>query len=348
MNKLVIASLFGVVGYIVLINVLKYIHAVFCYDPQPETKPFRLNPQYFGSSYETIHVKTSDGKQLEGWWIPYTKNEPLMVYCHGNAGNLESRAFKLATINQQLHLNILAFDYRGYGHSENEFPTHDGIRADVNAAVDLAQEFVNQGKASELWIYGHSLGGAIAVDYVRQHPDKATTLILENSPMSLRAMAAIIAPKIIHPAIDYIFDNVWNSRENITHIRTKTVFIRGMCDGLVPSFHSQLLYKLSAAKKKLLISLPRGLHNTDWDEEGKIVVRKIRKWLENEEYEGDSEADEEESSELSCQKTDSKQKVIVTEQIQNIQNIEINEPKQAKMITEESNVAMRRKNGFGI
>ena len=137
--------------------------------------------------YQTVRFRASDGTQLEGWWIPCRNARATVVYCHGNAGNRSGDA-RWAPFFARQRMNVLFWDYRGYGGSEGR-PSEDGLRRDAQAAFDAAAE-----SAPDLPVvlYGHSLGGAVAARLAQDRP--AAGLVLDGTFASARDMAARLYP----------------------------------------------------------------------------------------------------------------------------------------------------------
>src|SRR5262245_4373895 len=106
-------------------------------EPQLAFFPARgegATPVAFGVNYEPLTVTTRDGERLQAWSRPQRSPRAVIVYFHGNGGNLSVWAPILAAIVQQGY-SLLAFDYRGYGQSTGR-PTERGLYRDVDAIVE--------------------------------------------------------------------------------------------------------------------------------------------------------------------------------------------------------------------
>ena len=80
-------------------------------------------PEHVGLDYEDLWIKTADGNDIHGWWIPGPSNrrdQPTWVYFHGNGGNISARLDGYRSIHKHAGANVLAIDYRGFGLSEGE------------------------------------------------------------------------------------------------------------------------------------------------------------------------------------------------------------------------------------
>lgn len=137
--------------------------------------------------YQTVRFRASDGTELEGWWIPVPHARATVLVCHGNAGNRSADARWVPFFARQ-RMNVLLWDYRGYGGSEG-VPSEDGLRRDAQAAFDAATE---SAPGLPVILYGHSLGGAVAARLAQDRP--AAGLVLDGAFASVRDMAARLYP----------------------------------------------------------------------------------------------------------------------------------------------------------
>ena len=124
---------------------------------------------------EDVALKTADGVAIHARWCPHADSREVVLYFHGNAGNLEHRGQLVKAFWQTLHRSVLIVDYPGFGRSEGT-PTEAGCYASAIAAYDwLTNE---EGIApSHIVIVGESLGGGVAVDLASKKPHKALVLI---------------------------------------------------------------------------------------------------------------------------------------------------------------------------
>jgi uncharacterized protein len=148
-------------------------------------------PADAGVAFEAATIRTRDGERLHGWFLPHPHARALVVYFHGNGGNLSVWLPVLAAIHRQGYA-VRAFDYRGYGLSSGS-PGERGLYADVEAALEWAAA---DDRAPTIY-WGRSLGTAMAAyAATRRRPDG---LILEagfpdawslvrGSPLALLAL----------------------------------------------------------------------------------------------------------------------------------------------------------------
>jgi fermentation-respiration switch protein FrsA (DUF1100 family) len=200
-----------------------------------------------------------------------------MLYLHGNGLNIGANA-DYAVRWQRLGLSVLLFDYRGYGQSEGAFPSEAAVYQDADAAWRYLTE--DRGIApEEILIYGHSLGGAIAIDLAVRQP-RAAGLIVESSFTSIRDMAYRTTPFGFLP-IDQILTQRFDSIRKVPRLQVPVLYAHGAQDVQVPADMSEALYAATRSPKMLWIS-PTGGHaigNVDGDGYGQAIREFLDRYL---------------------------------------------------------------------
>lgn len=124
----------------------------------------RSTPAAYDVDYESVSFPTDDGETLHGWFSSGSYQRSghpgtTILWFHGNVG---AQAHDVAWLHRRLQVNVLVFDYRGYGRSTGR-PTEPGVYRDARAA--LAYLSSRADVAADRIVYlGRSLGAAIAVE----------------------------------------------------------------------------------------------------------------------------------------------------------------------------------------
>jgi pimeloyl-ACP methyl ester carboxylesterase len=137
--------------------------------------------------FESVGFATtaSGAPQLRGWWIPASQPRYTVIYLHGAKGNLADTANDLAHLHA-LGLNILAFDYRGYGQSVFKHPSETRWRQDADSAIKYLTD-TRHIAATSLILVGKNLGANLALETAASHPDLAGIVLEEplESPTTI-------------------------------------------------------------------------------------------------------------------------------------------------------------------
>ena len=231
----------------VIFGYIKYIEKRSVFFP---AKNIEFTPSSINLKFEDIYIKTQDNITINGWLIPHQDGKFLLLFCHGNAGNIADRLDKI-NILRNIGLSIFIFDYRGYGRSSAR-PSEEGLYLDAKAAYDYLLKEKNI-SPERIIVYGESLGAAIAINLASEAKVKA--IILEGAFSSARDMA-----KIVYPAIpSFLFPNGLNSLEKIKKVKAPKLFLHSIEDEIVPVAQAKKLFSF-AREPKYFIEL-RGGHN---------------------------------------------------------------------------------------
>ncbi|AKG24839.1 phospholipase [Calothrix sp. 336/3] len=225
------------------------------------TSSIEKTPELFNLPYQDVWVSilnsASKKEYIHGWWIKGEEDDSkVILYLHGNGINIGANLSHAYRFHQQ-GFSVLLIDYRGYGRSQGRFPNETRVYEDAAFAWNyLTQEQkINPG---QIWIYGHSLGGAIAIDLAVKCP-QAAGLIVESSFTSIRDIIAHRKHFGIFP-VDLILTQRFESIKKVPKLKMPVLFIHGSADTTVPAFMSERLYTAASKPKKLLL-VPGAEHN---------------------------------------------------------------------------------------
>ena len=210
------------------------------------------------SPFEQVDFTSGDGTRLHGLFVPHPNSRGVALFCHGNAGNVASRAWSLWVLNQRHQLSVMTFDYRGYGKSEGK-PSELGVLADARAArAWLAQR--TGVREQDILLMGRSLGGGVAVDLAAN--DGARGLVLASTFSSLPDVAAHHLPWTI-PHI--LMTQRLNSRSKIKRYYGPLLQSHGDADRTIPIELAQRLFDAAPGPKRFVV-IPGADHNDERDE----------------------------------------------------------------------------------
>mgnify|MGYP000862283345 CR=1 FL=1 len=240
----------------------------------PERR-LEATPAAAGLCYEDLWLTTSDHTRLHAWLVPADQARFLVLFCHGNAGNISHRVDNLRRL-RDLGLSCLIFDYRGYGQSQGK-PDEAGFFLDAEAALAKAQELAPR-QRQRLVIFGRSLGGIAAVHAAARasqagHPPAG--LILESTFTHLGDMAKSLFPlPLLGPALAGRF----SAQERIPRVACPILFFHGDRDQIVPFDLGRKLFD-HAPSPKQWVTLPGAGHNDTYLVAGPAYWQTWREFL---------------------------------------------------------------------
>jgi len=208
---------------------------------------------------QQMNIALDHSQFLHAWWWPAPqKKAPTVLYLHGTRWNLTAQVRRITEL-RNLGFSVLAIDYRGFGDSPGGLPSEARVYEDAQAAWQRLVQL--QPIAQKRYIYGHSLGGAIAVDLAQRIASKeappAAGLIIESTFTDLGDAAAAV----IHTSLPvrWIMSEKFDSIDKISAIGMPVLIVHGMADPYVPPRFSQALYDAASNPKQLLL-VPGGTH----------------------------------------------------------------------------------------
>jgi len=222
---------------------------------QPDRAPDGLWRDGRKSPMKDAEILTDDGVKLHGWYLEAAEPRAVVLYLHGNGGNVTNCAAAMKGFHQA-GATVLAFDYRGYGLSEGT-PSETGVLADARAARRwLAKQAGVQEK--DIVLAGFSLGGGIAVDLAAK--EGARGLILENTFTSLPDVAESHYPLL---PVHWVMSTRLDSEAKIARYHGPLLQTHGDADDVVPFDLGKRLFQ-AANEPKTFVAIRGGDHNNLW------------------------------------------------------------------------------------
>jgi uncharacterized protein len=223
---------------------------LFAPSPLPEKSWDPLDYGIPRSAVEEHWLETPDGELLYAWYCRSEKPVASALFCHGNRGNLTVSADVVPHL-LDAGINVLLFDYRGFGRSTGRASV-DGVVADGVTAAQFHHKIRPKWLPSIL--YGYSLGGAVAGQVIRRHPFDG--LILQSTFTSLPAVTRALFPRL---PLHLLAGNVFDTLSVVKRLQVPLLILHGASDEVVPSWMAHELHDACSSKKMLHI-VDGGLH----------------------------------------------------------------------------------------
>lgn len=226
------------------------------YQPAPATVGNWEPPPAIG--FEEAHFTASDGTALHGWFKDVPERRAVVLFLHGNGGNVATWAASAHGLSDRDQVAILVFDYRGYGKSTG-LPDEQGIYADARAARSWLAERTGV-REEDIVLLGRSLGGGVAVQLASELPPRG--LILMNTFTS--AAAQSFFPLV---PTSWLMTQRYDSLSKISKYDGPLLMTHGEKDKVIPVAQAKTLFSAAGSQQKQLILDPNGGHNDPPTEE---------------------------------------------------------------------------------
>ncbi|MFI8618356.1 alpha/beta hydrolase [Acidovorax sp. NPDC077693] len=228
---------------------------------------FQPSDRSWGGSQSTddmadvwIDFRSNDSgkaERLHGLWLPNDRADaPVLLYLHGARWNVAGSSGRIRRM-QELGFSVLAIDYRGFGRSSAGLPSEATAAEDARAAWDwLAQH--QPGKPR--YIFGHSLGGAIAIDLARQVDDEQGTIV-EGTFTSIPEVVSTF--KWGWLPVSALITQRFESVRKVSEIGSPLLVVHGSDDSLILPSLGRKLYEAAHEPKQFVLVEGGSHHNTN-------------------------------------------------------------------------------------
>lgn len=204
-------------------------------------------------------------QSVHAWWWPAArKGAPALLYLHGSRYNLTGQLFRIRQLHD-LGFSVFAIDYRGFGKSAGDLPSEKAVYEDARTGWDAMAKL--QPDPRHRFIYGHSLGGAIAVNLAstlskeaakNDAPVGAAGLVVESSFTNLADIARAFSYKWL--PIQLLLTQKFDSVDEIADVRMPVIVLHGGSDRYVPVDLGRRLFAAAPEPKRLVV-VENGTHN---------------------------------------------------------------------------------------
>ena len=216
------------------------------FSPEDSQRWWREAPQ----GTEIFDMELPNGHQVRSWyWQHPDPDAPAVLYLHGARWNLHGSVFRMERW-MDMGFSVLAIDYRGFGDSTELLPSEQtAFRDSLEALHELARR---QPDPARRFIYGHSLGGAIAIDLAARADDVSVAgIVIESSFTSIRDMLTTLRWGDL-PGAGLLVTQRFASARKLAAITRPLLILHGTADHVVPHTMSDELHAAAT-------SVPEGL-----------------------------------------------------------------------------------------
>jgi alpha-beta hydrolase superfamily lysophospholipase len=233
------------------------------YQRQAIFNPARGSTRWYAEPLEGTEqydVALANGDTLHFWYLPQTEavDAPTVLYLHGARWNLNGSVFRFARWHD-LGFNVLAVDYRGFGKSTEILPSEASAAEDARTAFEELKR--RQPAASRRYVYGHSLGGALAIELASGIPaSEIAGVVVEATFTSIPELVKGMRWGWV-PGIGLVLTQRFDSAARIGQVTAPLLILHGMADNVVPHTMADELYRRAGSPDKRVVKLEGATHS---------------------------------------------------------------------------------------
>jgi fermentation-respiration switch protein FrsA (DUF1100 family) len=220
-----------------------FFQARMVFYPEVE-RDVSVTPASVKMPFEDLHLQTSDGIRLHGWYIPAAQPRGTVLFLHGNAGNISHRLDSVQMFHR-LGYSTLIFDYRGYGNSSGT-PTEQGTYRDAEAAWRYLTE-QRHIPSCHIVLFGESLGGAVAAWLATSR--KPAALVIASGFTSVPDLGQQLYPYL---PIRWLARIRYDTRKYLKSVTVPVLIAHSPQDDIVPFEHGRALFAAANPPKQFL------------------------------------------------------------------------------------------------
>ncbi|MEM7475023.1 MAG: alpha/beta hydrolase [Planctomycetota bacterium] len=250
-RRILLGVLFIYLGVVVVVAALEG----YLMYPAPTAAQGDWDPSWL--EYEDVEITTQAGNKIHGWYCEHPNATRVILLCHGNGEHVAYMAEELEFVREKYQASVLAFDYRGYGKSPGK-PFETGILADGDAAQEWLAERAGV-EPGDVYLWGRSLGGAVAVHLAAKNGAKG--LVLDRTFNSMVDVAASHYPWL---PVRLLLTNRYPSEKRIKNYNGPLLQFHGQPDRVVPFRFGRALFESAPGEDKTFVESEDMGHNSPW------------------------------------------------------------------------------------
>jgi alpha-beta hydrolase superfamily lysophospholipase len=237
-----------IIGVILFLSMLYFLQEKLIFLPTTLEQDHTYS---FTQPFEELFLTAKDGARLNALHFKANSSQGLILYFHGNAGNLD-RWGEIVSTFTEMHYDVLVMDYRTYGKSTGKL-SENALHKDAQLFYDYALEHYGE---DQIILYGRSLGTGIAAKLASEN--SPIKLVLETPYYSLASLGQERFPFL---PVKWFLNYKLETYNYVTHVKCPIYIFHGTADRVVPYTSGKRLYESIGATNKKMYTIEEGEHN---------------------------------------------------------------------------------------
>eukprot|EP00246_Nothoceros_aenigmaticus_P005207 TRINITY_DN17097_c0_g1_i1.p1 TRINITY_DN17097_c0_g1~~TRINITY_DN17097_c0_g1_i1.p1 ORF type:complete len:277 (-),score=22.66 TRINITY_DN17097_c0_g1_i1:670-1500(-) len=214
---------------------------------------------------DVLRLRTKRGQDVIALYVRNPSATLTLLYSHGNAADLGQMYELFVELSVHLHVNVLGYDYTGYGCSTGK-PTEPNTYADIEAAYDCLEKQYGA-KQEDVVLYGQSVGSGPTLDLAARLP-RLRAVVLHSPILS--------GLRVMYPVKRTYWFDIYKNIDKIGQVSCPVLVMHGTADEVVDCSHGKQLWELSKEKYEPLWLKGGGHCNLELYPE---YIRHLRKFI---------------------------------------------------------------------
>jgi fermentation-respiration switch protein FrsA (DUF1100 family) len=229
---------------------------MFLFHPRPE--PAFSPIQTTESAGTDIMIPVAADVAIGARFHMANKSGGNLLFFHGN-GEIVSDYDELGGVYNQMGINFLAVDYRGYGRSGGQ-PTIAAMMRDCHTILDFVRPWLQQNDfTGPIVLMGRSLGSASVLELASAHKNRIDGLIVESGFAFAGPLLQLLGINL--QALGFKEENAFGNLEKIKNFDKPTLVIHAELDHIIPFSDGRALYDACPSAAKTFLKIPGANHN---------------------------------------------------------------------------------------
>lgn len=229
-------------------RILFYPSSELAWIPTDEYEEFYLNQK------SEIVPNAQQPGVVNGWWFVHNPKMPTVLFCHGNSGNISHRSY-MVNFCKLFGLNVVLFDYRGYGKSSG-ISNVGTLHLDATVVYRYVTSKVS---SDQIIIWGESLGGALASHLASNYPCRDLVLMATFSSLDDILLYREVRFASALSLVLRLMMNTMRSKDILKNVKCPVIIAHSPDDEMIPFACSKVLYDSIPGDNKLFIEI-KGTH----------------------------------------------------------------------------------------
>ncbi len=236
----------------------------------PATRELDRDPNTFDWRYDEVLLPVGED-WTHGWFVPLENARGVVLFSHGNAGNLADRLESIGSL-RSLGFSVMAYDYGGYGKSTGK-PSEARLYADIRAVWRYLTE-ERDFSPRDIVLFGRSLGGGPTADLAAEV--RPAAVVLESTFTSVPDVANDIFRLL---PLGWVVRHHFDNKTKVPLIESPLMIVHSPDDTLIPCKHGRALFERAGEPKRFLEL--RGDHNDGFVLSAPVYTQGLESFLEH-------------------------------------------------------------------